>query len=79
MIQRFDLATDEPEPQKLHLAPNCVNSHGRDFFFPPTCFISAKAWPESSCRKTNCESEVRISAPGEVRTKIACSYMPVCH
>lgn len=73
MIQRFDLATDEPKPQKLHLAPNCVNSHGRDFFSP------AKAWPESSCRKTNCESEAGISAPGEVRTKIACSHMPACH
>lgn len=73
MIQRFDLATDERKPQKLHLAPNCVNSHGRDFFFP------AKAWPESSCRKTNCESEAGISAPGEVPTKIACSHMPACH
>lgn len=73
MIQRFDLATDEPEPQKkLHLDPNCVNSHGRDFFFP------AKAWPESSCRKTNCESEACTSAPGEVHTKIACSHMPAC-
>lgn len=43
------------------------------FFFP------AKAWPESSCRKTSCESEACTSAPGEVRTKIACSHMPACH
>lgn len=59
--------------KKLHLDPNRVNSYGRDFFFP------AKAWPESSCRKTNCESEACTSAPGEVRTKIACSHMPACH
>lgn len=50
MIQRFDLATDEPEPQKLHLAPNCVNSHGREFF-PPRCFISAEAGPEKFMQK----------------------------
>ncbi|KAL2306061.1 hypothetical protein Nmel_003963 [Mimus melanotis] len=42
-------------------------------------FFPAKAWPESSCRKTNCESEACTSAPGEVRTKIACSPMPACH
>lgn len=35
MIQRFDLATDEPEPQKLHLAPKCVNTYGRDFSSQP--------------------------------------------
>lgn len=78
MIQRFDLATDEPEPQKLHLAPNCVNSHGREFF-PQDVLSQPKLGLKSLCRKTNCESEACISALGEVLTKIACSHMPACH